>query len=44
MPEVVTLFANVAVPETVSDDVPAEFVMDGLVPFIVSEPKVFAPF
>ena len=37
-------FANVAVPETVSDDVPVEFVIDGEVPFITSEPMVFAPF
>ena len=40
----VIAFANVAVPETVSDDVPAEFVIDGEVPFMRSEPMVFAPF
>jgi len=42
--DVVMALANVAVPDTVSDDVPAEFVIDGEVPFITIEPIVFAPF
>ena len=39
-----TALANVEVPDTVSDDVPAVDVIVGLVPFITSEPTVNAPF